>query len=266
MANVQMVNAQEERAAQERTQGASPEGAGNPQAAAQAVRQMFSEIAPRYDLLNHVLSMNVDRLWWWRAARRFDAILADGGARVLDLCCGTGDMAFALQRRARGGARIVGADFAHPMLHRAVLKSSEMTDRAARTPSWVEADALQLPFVDDAFGLVTSAFGFRNLASYDDGLREILRVLRPGGECGILECSEPEGVLGAVYRVYFRHVLPKIGTALSGVRGPYSYLPSSVERFPKPPEMLERMRAAGFSEAGWTPYTFGIAGLFWGKK
>jgi demethylmenaquinone methyltransferase / 2-methoxy-6-polyprenyl-1,4-benzoquinol methylase len=248
--------------ARERTQGASPEGVADPQAVAQAVRQMFSEIAPRYDLLNHVLSMNVDRLWWWRAAKLFDPILSDPAARVLDLCCGTGDMAFALQRRAQAGAHIVGADFAHPMLHRAALKSSEM----AKRPAWIEADALQLPFTDGAFSLVTSAFGFRNLASYDDGLKEILRVLRPGGECGILECSEPDGALGAVYRLYFRHVLPKIGTALSGVRGPYDYLPNSVERFPKPPEMLERMRAAGFSEAKWTPYTFGIAGLYWGRK
>lgn len=250
-----------DQAAKPRTQGASPEGATNPDAAAQAVRQMFSEIAPRYDLLNHLLSMNVDRLWWRRTARRFDAILADKSARVLDLCCGTGDMAFALQRRARG-ATITGADFAHPMLHRAVLKSSALTEK----PSWIEADALQLPFTDGAFSLVTSAFGFRNLADYDDGLKEILRVLRPGGECGILECSEPAGAFGAVYSLYFRHVLPRIGTALSGVHGPYSYLPNSVERFPKPPEMLERMRSAGFSAAKWTPYTFGIAGLFWGRK
>jgi demethylmenaquinone methyltransferase/2-methoxy-6-polyprenyl-1,4-benzoquinol methylase len=227
---------------------------------------MFSDIAPRYDLLNHVLSMNVDRLWWWRTAKKFDTILADPSARVLDLCCGTGDMAFALQRRALkgkdNGATIVGADFAHPMLHRAALKSAQMPQK----PVWIEADALQLPFADQSFSLVTSAFGFRNLASYDDGLKEILRVLRPGGECGILECSEPEGPMGAVYRLYFRHVLPKIGTVLSGVRGPYDYLPNSVERFPKPPEILDRMRAAGFSEARWTPYTFGIASLFWGKK
>jgi demethylmenaquinone methyltransferase/2-methoxy-6-polyprenyl-1,4-benzoquinol methylase len=251
-----------ESAAKERTQGASPEGAANPQAAAQAVRQMFSEIAPRYDLLNHILSLNVDRLWWWRAAKRFDAILRDPAARVLDLCCGTGDMAFALQRRAQANARIVGADFAHPMLHRAALKSSDM----ARRPAWIEADALQLPFADGALNLVTSAFGFRNLRRYDHVLKEILRLLRPCGECCILECSESEGALGAVYRLYFRHVLPKIGTALSGVRGAYDYLPNSVERFPKPPEMLERMRAAGFSEAKWTSYTFGIAGLYWGRK
>ena len=245
-----------------RSQGATPEGAASPEAAAEAVRKMFSEIAPRYDLLNHILSMNVDRLWWWRAARRFDPILKNPEALVLDLCCGTGDMAFALQRRALGSATIVGADFAHPMLFRAALKSEKLKN----SPRWIEADALRLPFADGGFHLVTSAFGFRNLANYDDGLREIVRVLRPGGECGILECSEPAGPLGALYRVYFRHVLPRIGTLLSGVSGPYAYLPTSVERFPKPPEMLERMQAAGFRETKWTPYSFGIAGLFWGRK
>lgn len=242
--------------------GASPEGATDPQAASRAVQEMFGAIAPRYDMLNHVLSMNIDRLWWWRTARRFDAILRDPAEHVLDLCCGTGDMTFALERRTRGGAKIVGADFAHPMLQRASDKSA----RRGKALQWIESDALQLPFADSRFGLVTSAFGFRNLADYDAGLREILRVLRPGGECGILECSEPSGWLGPVYRVYFRHVLPKIGTALSGVTGPYSYLPASVERFPKAPEMLHRMRAAGFREASWTPYTFGIASLYWGKK
>ena len=161
-----------------------------------------------------------------------------------------------------GGAKIVGADFAHPMLHRAAAKSL----KRGSSLNWIEADALQLPFASGAFILVTSAFGFRNLSNYDEGLREILRVLQPGGECGILECSEPEGPLGAVYRVYFRHILPKIGTAISGVSGPYAYLPASVERFPKPAEMLERMRAAGFRQAQWTPYTFGIAGLYWGRK
>ena len=245
-----------------RTEGALPEGAANPQAAAQAVREMFSTIAPRYDLLNHILSMNVDRLWWRRTARRFDRILKQPDARVLDLCCGTGDMAFALERRAAGGAKITGADFAHPMLQRATVKALKFT----KAPSWIEADALNLPFASEAFNLVTSAFGFRNLANYDDGLKEILRILQPGGECGILECSEPEGAFGALYRIYFRQVLPRIGEALSGVNGPYAYLPASVERFPKPPEMMERMRAAGFSEVSWTPYTFGIASLYWGKK
>ena len=133
-------------------------------------------------------------------------------------------------------------------------------------PGWIEADALCLPFPDQHFGLVTSAFGFRNLADYDAGLREIVRVLKPGGECGILDFSEPAGAMGAVYRIYFKQVLPRIGTMISGVRGPYAYLPNSVERFPAPEEMLARMRRAGFREASWTPYTFGIAGLYRGRK
>ena len=241
--------------------GAAPEGARDAQTAAAAVRDMFSSIAPRYDLLNHLLSFNVDRLWWRRTARAFAATLTRKDARVLDLCCGTGDMAFALCRRA-GGARplILGVDFSHPMLQRAAQKS-------VGTPlRWVEADALRLPLPDSSLDLVTAAFGFRNLADYDAGLREIARVLRPGGEAGILDFGEPRGFIGAVYRLYFRRVLPKIGTVISGVKGPYQYLPASVERFPAPEEMLERMRAAGFREPSWTPYTFSIAGLYRAKK
>lgn len=241
--------------------GAAPEGANDQASVSRAVQEMFSSIAPRYDLLNHLLSFNIDRWWWWQTARTFKHILARPDARVLDLCCGTGDMAFALYRRGGSkGARIVGADFAHPMLRRAVEKSD---GRALR---WIEADALQLPFPDESFDLVTSAFGFRNLADYDVGLREIVRVLRPGGECGILECSEPEGMLGKVYGVYFRKVLPAIGTAVSGVKGPYAYLPASVGRFPAPAEMTARIRTAGFGQSSWTPYTFGTAALYRGIK
>ena len=130
----------------------------------------------------------------------------------------------------------------------------------------MEADALSLPLPSSHFDLVTSAFGFRNLADYDAGLREIIRVLKPGGECGILDFGEPKGIIGKLYRFYFRNVLPRIGTLISGVKGPYAYLPASVERFPEPQQMLGRMRAAGFREATWTPYTFGIAGLYRGKK
>jgi demethylmenaquinone methyltransferase / 2-methoxy-6-polyprenyl-1,4-benzoquinol methylase len=222
---------------------------------------MFTSIAPRYDLLNHVLSMNVDRLWWNRTAGTFSDILSRRGTRVLDLCCGTGDMTFALSRRAgHASPMIVGADFAHSMLQRAAIKF-------AGTPlRWVEADALRLPFPDASFDLVTSAFGFRNLTDYDAGLREIARVLGPGGECGILDFSEPSGLKGKLYRMYFKHVLPKVGTFISGVRGPYDYLPASVERFPDPKEMLDRMRQAGFREASWTPYTLGIAGLYRVRK
>ncbi len=245
----------------ERIVGAAPPGARDEAAAADAVREMFTSIAPRYDLLNHVLSMNVDRLWWNRTARIFSEVLRRPGAEVLDLCCGTGDMAFALYRRLNGApTQIIGADFSHAMLVRAEQKSGDRNIR------WVEADALNLPFATGQFQLVTSAFGFRNLANYDRGLAEIYRVLAPGGEVGILDFGEPKGLLGKLYRVYFRRVLPAIGTLISGVRGPYAYLPASVLRFPSPDEMLERMRTAGFRDVSWTPYTFGIAGLYRGKK
>jgi demethylmenaquinone methyltransferase/2-methoxy-6-polyprenyl-1,4-benzoquinol methylase len=241
--------------------GAAPEGAVDRDTASKAVQEMFSSIAPRYDLLNHVLSLNVDRIWWWRTARTFRTILVRPDATVLDLCCGTGFMTFALRKQAReSGARILGADFAHPMLQRATRNPAGAGVR------WVEADALRLPFADAQFDLVTAAFGFRNLADYDAGLGELVRILRPGGQCGILDFSEPQGLLGRFYRFYFKHVLPKIGAFLSGVKGPYAYLPASVERFPQPEEMIERMRSAGFQQASWTPYTFGIAGLYVGTK
>lgn len=245
--------------------GAAPAGARDRDSAARAVREMFTSIAPRYDLLNHVLSLNVDRMWWKRTARTFRHVLADSDARVLDLCCGTGDMTFALRRQGgKSSARIMGADFSHAMLQRASTKSTRASE--GMSPQWIEADALNLPFPSGHFNLVTSAFGFRNLADYDAGLREIARVLRPDGECGILDFGEPSGLMGALYRVYFKQVLPRIGTLISGVSGPYSYLPASVERFPPPEEMLERMNTAGFREVSWTPYTFGIAGLYRGKK
>jgi demethylmenaquinone methyltransferase/2-methoxy-6-polyprenyl-1,4-benzoquinol methylase len=255
----------------EKVIGASPAGAADRAAASKAVREMFTSIAPRYDLLNHVLSFNVDRMWWWRTARRFDGILRRRGARVLDLCCGTGDMAFALRRRAGpGAAEISGVDFSHAMLLRAAAKTNGAggAGETGQTQSlrWIEADALRLPFPDAYFDLVTSAFGFRNLADYDAGLREILRVLAPGGECGILDFGEPRGLVGSLYRIYFKNVLPRVGTLISGVRGPYAYLPASVERFPAPDEMLTRMKQAGFAETWWTPYTFGIAGLYRGVK
>jgi demethylmenaquinone methyltransferase/2-methoxy-6-polyprenyl-1,4-benzoquinol methylase len=252
--------------------GAAPEGATDAQSAARAVREMFTSIAPRYDVLNHVLSCNIDRLWWWRAARAFAPILSRPNSRILDLCCGTGDMTFALRKQSRKSdsdthPQILGADFSHAMLQRAFLKSrSTASQHGSSFLRWIEADALNLPFPDRHFHLVTSAFGFRNLANYDAGLREIVRILQPGGECGILDFSEPAGLMGSVYRLYFKHVLPRIGTLISGVRGPYSYLPNSVERFPAPAEMLDRMRRAGFRQATWTPYTFGIAGLYRGKK
>ena len=245
------------------TTGAAPLGVDTPdeRMRAAAVRDMFSSIAPRYDLLNHLLSCNIDRTWWRRAARTFAHILRRDDAAALDLCCGTGDMTAALlQQSGTAKTLICGADFSHMMLQLAQRKF------AATRMMWVETDALHLPFGPESFDLVTSAFGFRNLANYDKGLREIHRVLRPNGEIGILDFGEPKGIIGKLYRVYFRRVLPAIGTMISGVRGPYAYLPASVARFPAPEQMLERMTAAGFSEVTWTPYTLGIAGLYRGKK
>ena len=239
--------------------GATPDGAHDEHSAARAVQHMFDEISPRYDLLNHVLSMNVDRLWWWRAARAMRHAVREPGARALDLCCGTGDMARALRQQA-ADSEIIGADFSHGMLTRGKQKLNSHRIYAT------EADALRLPFSDRTFDVVISAFGFRNLANYDAGLREIYRVLRPEGQMGILDFSEPGGMLGKLYSFYFRNVLPKIGALISGVSGPYSYLPASVSRFPAPDAMLERMRAAGFTDSSWQPYSFGIAGLYRGRR
>jgi demethylmenaquinone methyltransferase/2-methoxy-6-polyprenyl-1,4-benzoquinol methylase len=171
--------------------GAAPEGASDPVSAGHAIREMFTSIAPRYDLLNHVLSFNVDRLWWRRTARAFASALSRRETRVLDLCCGTGDMTFALRRQAaESAATILGVDFSHAMLQRA---SEKFLGKSMR---WVEADALCLPFPDQQFDLITAAFGFRNLADYDAGLREMLRLLSSGGECGILDFGEPRGLMG----------------------------------------------------------------------
>jgi demethylmenaquinone methyltransferase/2-methoxy-6-polyprenyl-1,4-benzoquinol methylase len=222
---------------------------------------MFDSIAPRYDLLNHLLSANVDRLWWRRAARRFRAVLAEPDAAVLDICCGTGDMTMALLKHRPLGARpILAADFARGMLSRAAKKFR------GRRVVVLEADALHLPLRSESLDLVVTSFGFRNLANYDAGLREFHRVLKPGGQLGILEFSEPGGLLGKAYAVYFRRVLPAIGRAIYGKKGPYSYLPVSVSNFPPPTEMLGLMGAAGYAECAWQPYTFGIAGLYTGKR
>jgi len=239
--------------------GAAPAGAKDERAAAQAVQQMFDEISPRYDLLNHVLSMNVDRVWWWRTARAFRSSLQKPDARALDLCCGTGDMARALRKQAPR-VTIIGLDFSRGMLTRGKAKFAQ------NQISPLEGDALRLPFPDQTFDVVVSAFGFRNLANYDAGLQEMHRVLRPGGELGILDFSEPGGLLGKVYGFYFKNILPKIGAAISGINGPYSYLPASVSRFPSPAEMIIRMEAAGYTNARWQRYTFGVAGLYRGVK
>jgi len=242
--------------------GAKPTGATDEAAAAAAVREMFDGIAPRYDRLNHILSLNVDRVWWWRTARRFRHILARPEAAVLDLCCGTGDMTMALLRlRPADGLPILAADFSHQMLVRGAAKFAQQRPGRS-TAIALEADALHLPLADGSVDLITTAFGFRNLANYRAGLKEFHRVLRQGGELGILDFSEPGGLLGKLYSFYFRRILPAIGSRLSGVAGPYAYLPSSVHNFPAPAELLGTMRELGFGEGSWTPYTFGVAGLY----
>jgi demethylmenaquinone methyltransferase / 2-methoxy-6-polyprenyl-1,4-benzoquinol methylase len=241
--------------------GAQPAGTTGEQDAAAAVQAMFDSIAPQYDLLNHILSGSIDRLWWWRTARRFRHTLSQPQARIADVCCGTGDMTMALlRRRPQQATPVLAIDFSHQMLLRGAAKFAQLGAIA------VEADALHLPIAGDSLQLLTTAFGFRNLANYEAGLREFYRVLAPGGELGILDFSEPGGLLGKLYAFYFRRVLPRIGRLLSGASSAYSYLPASVGRFPAPPEMLTALERAGFRDARWTSYTFGIAGLYTARK
>ncbi|MDR3735858.1 MAG: class I SAM-dependent methyltransferase [Acidobacteriaceae bacterium] len=250
---------------QQPAKGAQIEGAQSEAEAALAVRDMFDSIAPRYDLLNHVLSASLDRTWWWRTARSFDAILRRPQARVLDLCCGTGDMTLALlKRRPAGGEKVIALDFSHGMLARGIEKFKAAGYYESVEP--IEADAMHLPLPDASVDLVVSAFGFRNLANYDAALRELHRVLKPGGILGMLEANQPRGLIGAMYGLYFARILPWIGRRVSGDRAAYSYLPASVARFPQPPEMKAKIAAAGFSDARWTGYTFGAAGLYRGVK
>jgi len=290
------------------TLGARPAAETSEASAATHVREIFDSIAPSYDLLNHLLSMGLDRRWWNRAARTFRGTVAHPNARILDLCCGTGDSTAALHRlrpkshpatcsfctepgapsstlgfierqggvsnpeRSRTGRPlspntapedvhpIIGLDFSPQMLARARRKL------AHTNILFVEADALHLPYPDASFDLVTSAFGFRNLTNYPAALAEIHRVLRPNGQIGILECNQPGGLSGALYTLYFRHILPLIGGLISGDRAAYRYLPASVARFPRPPQMLALLREAGFTHEAWDGYLLHAAGLYHATK
>lgn len=257
------MSAQQAKPEHELSTGARPIGATTEQAAAQNVQQMFDAIAPTYDRANHLLSVGLDRQWWNRTARRFRAVLERPEANVLDLCCGTGDMTLALYRyrpTTPATSPILAVDFSHEMLAIGQKKF------AGRNITGIEADALHLPIADNSIDLITSAFGFRNLANYEEGLAEIRRVLRPGGQFGILEANQPEGLIGALYNLYFKSILPRVGGVISGKPAAYRYLPASVERFPRPARMLELVRHAGFSDAAWTSYTFGTAGLYTATK
>jgi demethylmenaquinone methyltransferase / 2-methoxy-6-polyprenyl-1,4-benzoquinol methylase len=238
--------------------GTQPEGAKTQQDASRQVREMFTRIAPRYDLLNHLLSAQMDRLWRARTAREVKSILERPNALVLDLCCGTGDLAFAIQRK--GKARIVGADFSHPMLVRAREKSAALNGRAP--VPFLEADALRLPFSNNSFDLLTTAFGFRNLANYEDGLTEFFRVLKPGATLAILEFADPApGFWGDAYRFYTQTVLPKIGGWISGDSEAYSYLPKSVGRFFRPDDLAALLQRVGYEQVRYHLMTLGSVAL-----
>jgi demethylmenaquinone methyltransferase/2-methoxy-6-polyprenyl-1,4-benzoquinol methylase len=240
--------------------GTQPEGAQSEQEASRWVRAMFGRVAHRYDLANHLLSANIDRHWRAHTVRRVRDVLLRPQARVLDLACGTGDLLIALERAA--GRGLLGSDFCHPMLTGARAK----LERASLRSVLLEADALALPLGDASVDLITIAFGFRNLANYRAGLREMRRVLRPGGALAILEFSQPPNpAFAAFYNWYARRVLPLIGGALSGAVEAYQYLPESVRRFPEPSALAQMMTEAGFAPVEWEYLTFGIVALHVGR-
>lgn len=244
--------------------GARPVGKpdATPAAAAQNVQAMFDAIAPQYDTLNHVLSAGIDRTWWWRAARALAPVLARPEAIVVDLCCGTGDMTLAMLKRrpsTASTAPLLAVDFSHQMLSAGDAKFNR------KNIIGVEGDGLHLPLASGSADLISSAFGFRNLADYGAGLDELYRVLKPGGQIGILDCNQPSGLVGAAYSLYFKKILPRVGGLFSDAAA-YQYLPASVERFPRPPAMLDLIHKAGFSDGRWTSYTLGVAGLYQAVK
>ena len=245
------------------------------------IRSMFNNIAPSYDLLNHLLSCNVDHYWRWRTTRLVPPVLpphpqplAPGvpGARgetpapILDLCTGTGDLALAYDRAASGSVPIVGADFCHEMLVRAEAKARRK--KADQRIRFLEADAQHLPFPSDMFQIATVAFGLRNVTDTDKGIAEMVRVTQPGGRVAILEFSQPRGLLmGPLYRFYFRHILPRVGQMISRSKdNAYRYLPESVMQFPDGEALAERLRGHGLLDVKWHSFTFGIATLYVGTK
>ena len=227
--------------------------------AARWVRGMFGRVAHRYDLANHLLSFNIDRYWRARTVRRTREILLRPEARVLDICCGTGDLVLAL---AKQGRPVLGSDFCHPML---VAAHGKIARRRAPAVLF-ESDALALPLRDASLDLLTVAFGFRNLANYESGLGEMRRVLRPGGMAAILEFSQPpNAAFAALYNFYARRILPWIGGWISGSRDAYTYLPESVRKFPAAPELAAMMHRAGFTDVSFEYLTGGIVALHLGR-
>lgn len=225
------------------------------------IKAMFAGVARRYDLLNHLLSLNIDKRWR-RAV--LDRAPAAGSDPILDVCTGTGDLAIGYARRVGGAAPVVGADFCKPMLDIARQKSAA----AQLAIEWIEADAQALPFEDNHFQIVTVAFGLRNVADTAAGIREMIRVAKPGGRIVILEFSKPTApVLKHLYLWYFRTVLPRLGQAVSGSDdAAYRYLPESVLQFPDGMAMCNLLVEHGLCEVSHRPLTFGIATLYIGRK
>lgn len=241
--------------------GTTPRGTSDERQAAQWVRGMFSSIAPRYDLLNHLLSFNLDKRWRRRTVLRVSELVPANEAVILDLCCGTGDVMVELERRR--GAPVLGADFAHPMLTQAAAKFR----RAHLRSKVFEADGLQLPLLDGSLDAITIAFGFRNFANYRRGLDEMVRTLKPGGIAAILEFSQPKNrMFAGLYDWFSTALLPRIGGLISGSREAYSYLPSSIRKFPNAEDLSERMIEAGFSTVEFETMTFGTVALHIGRK
>lgn len=227
------------------------------------IRRMFGQVAPRYDLLNHLLSLNIDKYWRWRTTK---LVPPTGDAPILDLCTGTGDLALAYDTAANGKAPIIGADFCHEMLVRAEEKTRRRG--AADRIRYIEADAQQLPLPSNHFQIATVAFGLRNVTNTERGLAEMVRVVCPGGRVAILEFSQPRHWLfGRLYRFYFTHILPRVGQAISrSADNAYRYLPASVQEFPDGEALAERLREHGLREVRYHPFTFGIATLYVGTK
>jgi demethylmenaquinone methyltransferase/2-methoxy-6-polyprenyl-1,4-benzoquinol methylase len=230
------------------------------------IRTMFAGVAPRYDLLNHLLSLNIDRYWRWRTTRLVPPIISDPPVPILDVCTGTGDLALAYDRAARHRVPIIGSDFCLPMLLPAQQKTRQR--RASQRITFVEADTQRLPFPNDLFQLVTVAFGLRNVTDTDKGLAEMVRVAQPGGRVAILEFSRPRHwLLGPLYRAYFRWVLPLVGQLISRSRDKaYNYLPASVMEFPDGEALAQKLRQHGLTEVVYHPLTLGVATLYVGTK
>lgn len=237
------------------------EQTANEIAHAKAVRAMFSSIATKYDLLNHVLSANVDKRWRRLVREKLVDVLANESAVILDVACGTGDLSLELQKHAK--ARVIGTDFCRPML----TIATEKTARLSLPVPFVEADAMRLSFADESFDAVTIAFGLRNLSNFEDGLRELRRILKPGGTLAVLEFSAPL-IPGfkALFAFYFTSVLPRIGGMVSGSRGAYEYLPDSVAKFPDQKKLAELMVKTGFAEVEYKNLTGGIAAIHTGLR